>query len=208
MVYYAYMPYVITCGDEGVQINEGTRLGVVGAGVRFDGFPKILSALKKLLGDDIVVAASAENDWVRQQFDLSNWEQVNATMQQQAAALADKEGIAYAGFLPFADPKQLDHGVKGHMVRPQKVHIANKIMFTLAGGEQTYNLGQYLVSAEWVAAVPEKVAHEAIRTQVEHYQQLAGETKLQVVFEKTGPLGEKVAADNEAALKKLGITAG
>jgi len=39
------MPYVITCGDEGVQINQGTRLGIVGAGFRVPHFSKIVKAL-------------------------------------------------------------------------------------------------------------------------------------------------------------------
>ncbi len=201
------MSYVITCGDEGVQINEGTRLGVVGAGVKLAHFSEIVQALKKLFGMSIAVAASAENDWIKHQFDLANWEQVNATMQQQVAAVSDVEGLLYSGFLPFADPKKLDHDIKGHMVRPQGVHIANKVTFTLAGGEQTYNLGQYLISAEWVSSVPVDVAREAISAQVNHYQKLAGDQPLMYVFERAGDLGEDVAAVNEAVLKSIGYSA-
>ena len=44
------MIYVITCGDEGIQINEGTRLGILGAGFKMNGFPQVVKALKKLTG--------------------------------------------------------------------------------------------------------------------------------------------------------------
>ena len=49
------MTYVIAAGDEGVQLNEGTRLGVVGAGVKFDGFSTIAKSLKQLLGKKIIL---------------------------------------------------------------------------------------------------------------------------------------------------------
>ena len=48
------MAYVITCGDEGVQINEGTRLGVVGSGFNLDGFSKVVKLLKKQFGKDLL----------------------------------------------------------------------------------------------------------------------------------------------------------
>jgi len=59
------MAYVITCGDEGVQINEGVRLGILGAGFNMAGFPQVVKVLKKLLGEDIRIVASAENEWIR-----------------------------------------------------------------------------------------------------------------------------------------------
>ena len=67
---------------------------------------------------------------------------------KKSKLLADKNDLLYAGEFPFADPEELEHGVKGHMVRPRGIHIANKICFTVAGGEEVYNLGQYLISAD------------------------------------------------------------
>lgn len=198
------MTYVITCGDEGVQINEGTRLAFVGSGINLSGFSKAVKLLKKILKEKISIVASDQNDWTKEQFELSNWEQATATMQQQAEALADKEGLQYAGLLPFADPKELKHGVKGHMVRPKGIHIANKIGFTLAGGEQTYNLGRYLICADWVAEADTDLIKEVIQPQVDFYNKLAKQ-ELPFDFEMEGPLGEKVAEANKKALAKAGF---
>ena len=199
------MAYVITCGDEGVQINVGTRLGVVGSGYKLAGFSDVAKILKKLFGNDLCIAASEENDWIKAGLDLANWGQVNASAQQHIEALADKEKLLYAGYLPFTDPRQLKHDIKGHMVRPHKIHIANKISFSLGGGEQTYNLGHFQVSADWVAEANEKLVKSFLSTQVEFYEKLVGGNKLERVVETTGELGEEVAAKNEAVLKKLGF---
>jgi hypothetical protein len=200
------MAYVITCGDEGVQINEGTRLGVLGAGFKMDGFSQVVKVLKKLLSKNIRVVASAENEWVKNHLELDSWEQADASMQQQVEALADENGLAYAGFTPFADPKQLKHGIKGHMVRPKGIHIANNICFTLAGGEQTYHLGHYVISAEWVSSVDKKLAKEFITTQVEFYKKQA-KMDLDFVFEAEGELGADVAAKNQKVLESFGFKA-
>jgi len=202
------LAYVITCGDEGVQINEGTRLGFVGAGFKLEGFNKAVAALKSLfVGDDLRIAASEECDWIKTQLDLSNWEQTTASSQQHIESLADKEGLLYCGFLPFKDPRKLKYDIKGHMVRPHNIHVANKICFTLAGGEQTYNLGCYLISAEWVHLVPAKIAKKLIDIQIAFYKKISKNDNLIFVFEKEGILGEKVAEKNVKALKKIGIVA-
>ena len=199
------MPYVITCGDEGVQVNEGTRLGFVGAGFRLEGFSTVAQSLKKLLGADIRIASSEQCDWMKVTLELSNWEQVTASSQQHIEAVADKEGFLYSGFIPFSDPRKLKHDIKAHMVRPKEVHIANKLCFTLAGGEQTYNLGCYLISAEWVHDVDYKLAKEVINTQVEFYKKLAKKETMEVVFEFEGELGEEIANKNAKVLKKMGF---
>ncbi|MEX0895632.1 MAG: hypothetical protein WDZ94_01680 [Patescibacteria group bacterium] len=199
------MSYVITCGDEGVQINEGTRLGVVGSGFKLDGFSPVVKAMKKVFGEAIAIAASEENDWIKKQLDLKNWEQVNASAQQHVEAVADAEGLLYAGYLPFADPRQLKHEVKGHMVRPHKVHIANTLSFTCGGGEQTYHLGRFVISADWIAESDEKVVKKVLKAQVDFYQQLIGDTKLQREVELDGELGSEVAEKNKAILVKLGF---
>lgn len=194
--------YVITCGDEGVQINEGTRLAFVGSGFRLDGFSKVVPVLKDLLKEQISVVSQEENSWVKEQLDLQNWRQIDVMSQQHTEALADREGLDYVGHLTFTDPKHLKNEIKGHMVRPHNIHIANKICFTLGGGEQTYNLGQYLISAEWVASVPKKVATQVIQTQVAYYEKLAGR-KLEFIFEEEGDLDKKLVAKNKKVLEKI-----
>ena len=194
--------FVLTCGDEGVQINVGQRISLVGAGVNLEHADKVIKALKKLFGD-LRIAASGENDWVKQQFKMDDWAQTDATAQQQTEALADENGLMYAGFLPFTDPRQLKHDIKGHMVRPKNVHVANKICFTLGGGEQTYNLGQYQVSAEWLHLVDKKIAKQLIQTQLKFYTKVSGLKKLEVVIEEEGELDEKIIAKNKKILEKI-----
>jgi hypothetical protein len=198
------IPYVITCGDEGVQINTGVRLAFAGSGYELPGFHDAVKVLKKLFGSKIRIAASQENDWIKQKMQLSDWDQTNASAQQQIEALADTEKLLYIGYLPFADPKKLKHGVKGHMVRPKKVHVANKICFTLGGGEQTYNLGCYQISADWVSSAPKKLVEQVILPQVDFYKKLSG-GKLQLIGEMGGRLGEKQAQKNLKMLQKIGL---
>jgi hypothetical protein len=200
------MSYVITCGDEGVQINEGKRLGIVGAGFRLEHFSAVVTALKAVFGKEISIVSSEENDWVKEVLQLSEWDQVNASMQQHIEALADREKISYAGNLLFSDPKQLKNDIKGHMVRPHNIHVASKICFTLAGGEQQYNLGCYLVSADWLHQVDTKVARSVIQTQVEFYKKLS-KKDLKFVFEEQGELDKAIVAKNRKILEKIGITA-
>jgi hypothetical protein len=200
------MPFILTCGDEGVQINQGTRLAIAGAGLDLPGNDQIVAALQKLLGEKLHLAASAENDWTKQHFQLDTYEQADATMQQQLAAAADRWGVEYVGFIPFADPEELVPGIKAHMVRPQGIHIANKICFTLAGGEQTYNLGQFLISAEWVHAVDKETARTAIAAQVEYYRSLAGGQDLSFITQSEGVLGSDIADKNLKLLQEFGFT--
>ena len=203
--------FVITCGDEGVQINEGMRFSFIGAGLKLEGFSKALSILNDLFDFDFRIASNQENDWVKKQFDMDDWEQTNATMQQHVEALADKEELKYSGYLPFTDPRKLKHDIKGHMVRPPHIHVANKICFTLGGGEQTYNLGCYQISAEWVHKMPKKMAKTMIMTQVDFYKKVASKGSfapkggLKFVYEIRGELGEKIAEKNKKALEKMGI---
>ena len=199
--------YVITCGDEGVQINEGRRLSFVGAGFQLKGFSEAVKILKKILDRDLRVASSQENDWIKAKLDLQNWQQVNAMMQQHIAALADKDGLLYAGYLPFTDPRKLEHDIKGHMVRPHNVHIANKICFTLGGGEQIYNLGHFQISADWVAQAPKALVKEIIMPQIEFYKVLGKRGDLPFVFSEKGELGEETAAKNRKMLESIGIKA-
>src|SRR5690606_26375921 len=138
-------------------------------------------------------------DWIKSQFSLDTFEQADATMQQQVEALADREDLTFAGHLEFTDPRELKADIKGHMVRPRGIHIANKICFTLGGGEQTFNLGNYVVCADWVAQADTEVVKAVLQLQIEYYTQLAKQ-ELQFVFEQEGELGAKVAAQNKAVL--------
>ncbi len=196
-------PFVVTCADEGVQINEGVRLGFAGAGLELDGFSEAIKILKKLLNTELHHAASAECDWIKQKLDLQEWEEVDAMAQQKIQSLADQEKLLYAGFLPFADPQELNHGIKGHMVRPQGVHLANKICFTLGGGEQVYNLGQYLISADWVSEAKKDMVEVCIAQQVEFFQGMS-KAELKFVYQTGGVLGEEVAEKNRAVLEGIG----
>ena len=196
--------YVITCGDEGVQINEGVRLSFVGSGYELPGFSKAVVALKKVFGAAINIVASQENDWIKEKMQLADFEQADASMQQQIESLADREGLTYVGFIPFSDPKKLENGIKGHMVRPRGIHIANKICFTLGGGEQVYNLGCYKISADWVHAANDKVVKEVIMPQVEFYNKLA-KRDLPLYYETAGELDEKTVKKNLNGLEKIGL---
>lgn len=178
----------------------------LGAGFKIDGFPQVVKALKKLLSKNIRVVANEENEWVKNHLDLDNWEQASASMQQQVEALADENKLAYAGLIPFADPKQLKHQIKGHMVRPRGIHIANKICFTLAGGEQTYHLGHYVISAEWVSEVDKKIAKELLTTQVEFYKKQS-KMDLEFEFETEGQLDQKIVEKNKKVLASFGFKA-
>lgn len=198
------MSYVITCGDEGVQINEGTRLAIVGAGTHFEEATQIIDALKEQLGE-LQIAASGQNDWTKQQLKLADWEQTDASMQQHVQVLAEQNGVNYAGFLPFADPKELDFDIKGHMVRPRGIHIANTACFTLDGGEQKYHLGQYLISAEWVSQVDVDLAKTAITKQLEFYTELNRGNELRLTYQTGGELGSTVAEENKAVLESFGL---
>ncbi len=199
------MSYVIACGDEGIQLNQGTRLAVVGAGFRLEHFPEVLKAIRtvfNLPGKKVFILSNDENEWVKNILDLIDWDQINASMQQHIEALADREKITYVGHLSFTDPRVLENDIKGHMVRPHGIHVAKRICFTLGGGEQKYNLGNYVISADWIAEAPLKVAREVINTQIAFYKKLANR-ELEYVFEESGELGEKIAQKNRKILEKI-----
>lgn len=198
------MAYVITCGDEGIQINTGVRLGVLGAGLNLDGFPQVVSHLKKVLAADLRIVSSAENQWAKEQLELANYEETDATMQQKVEALAEENDLLYSGHIPFADPKELKHDIKGHMVRPKGIHIATKISFSLGGGEQTYHLGHYQISADWVAEADPEFVKDFIKPQMDFHKKQA-KRELPISFEAEGPLGKEVIEANRAMLEKIGI---
>ncbi len=197
--------FVITDGDEGVQLNEGVRIALGGAGYKLPGVEQIVKALQDLFQEDLFIAATANSAWMKKHLDTEDWEQVNALSQQHVQALADKLDLHYAGYLPFSDPKEVKYEIKGHMVRPEGMHLANKICFTTGGGEQTYNLGQYLISADWVSAVDYEVAETAIKTQIDFYHELAGKDNMEFLCQSGGKLGKDIAEKNQQVLAEMGI---
>jgi hypothetical protein len=196
--------YVITDGDEGVQINEGTRLGFAGAGLQLPGFEQAVAILKEILPREIRLASTSQSAWMKAKLELEEWEQVDAMAQQKLQALADKVGVMYAGFLPFEDPQEIQHGIKGHMVRPPGIHLANKICFTFGGGEKKYNLGQYLISADWVSEAKTDLVETCLNEQVDFYRSMT-KTDLQLVYQMGGVLDEEKAQANKKVVEDLGF---
>ncbi len=205
-------PFVIACGDEGVQLNHGRRLAFLGAGLRLDGFEQALVALQATLASyqdrdgALRLVANEENAYIKKTYDLNDFDEANASMQQHLQVLADRYGLLYAGILPFADPLDLEHGVKGHMVRPKGVHIANKICLTIAGGETTYHLGHYLISADWVSKADDALVKQVIDTQIAFYEGLA-KRPLPIILETNGDLDPALVAANQEKLHRLGYAA-
>jgi hypothetical protein len=217
-VEYQAMPLVVADGDEGVQLNHGRRFAFLGSGFRLPHFPQVIKVLQKTIIDNlpkeqtdkkIKIAASEENAWFKKELNLNDWDETNASTQQHLAALADQLKIEYVGILPFADPKELEKGVRGHMVRPHNMHLANQVCFTVAGGEEVYNLGQYLISADWLADFTDNgkknmaQAKELLQTQLDFYQVLAGDLKLKILVEEQGLFGEELTKKNRHVLDKI-----
>jgi len=215
---YQPMPLVIADGDEGVQLNHGRRFAFLGSGFRLPHFSQIIKSLQKVIDNNfpkeqvekkLKIAASEENAWFKEKLALNDWDEANASTQQYLEALADQLKIQYVGILPFADPKELKAEVKGHMVRPHNMHLANQVCFTIAGGEEVYNLGQYLISADWLADFTNNgkknmtEAKEFLKNQVDFYQSLAGDNKLKVLIEKQGPFEQKLVEKNQEILDKI-----
>jgi hypothetical protein len=92
------------------------------------------------------------------------------------------------------------------MVRPKGIHIANKISFSLGGGEQTYHLGHYEISADWVHLAKPAFVKKVITKQLEFYNKQA-KMELPFVFEMDGELGEVIAGKNKQVLTKIGFKA-
>lgn len=217
-VLYQAMPLVIVDGDEGVQLNHGRRFAFLGSGFRLPHFTSIVKALQKTINDHLPkeqsdkklkIAASEENAWFKQQLDLNDWDETNASIQQHLSALADQLKMEYVGILPFADPKELAGEVKGHMVRPHNMHLANQVCFTVAGGEEIYNLGQYLISADWLLEFTNNgkknmsEAKECLLAQINFYQSLSKDFALKILIEDKGPFPKQVIKANQQLLEKI-----
>ncbi len=141
--------FILTSGDEGVQFNEGVRLSVLGGGYKVWGFDHFIVDLKKVF-DNLYIASTAHNEWIKYILSLNTWDEVDSMAQQHTAGIGEKYGLKYAGFVDFSCPISLTEGIKGHMVRPKGIHVANKITFTVGGGESRFDLSSFQLSADWL----------------------------------------------------------
>jgi hypothetical protein len=193
------VPLVIASGDEGLQLNNGTRFGFVGSGYGLPHFSRAVAALEKKLPQKLVLVSLQEDDWLSEQLQTKNPNLYQETLRD----FAKSEKLKYVGQLDYGDPRDLDDNVtRGHIVRPPKVHVADQICFTCGGGEQTYNLRQLIISADYLFGLTPKQALEIIGVQVAFYQKLLGR-KLKLTKESTGCLDDKVKAKNIAVLEKV-----
>jgi hypothetical protein len=197
--------FVIASSDEGVQLNSGTRFGFVGSGYNLPHFVAAVAKLAQLLPEKLKIASAQEDDWL-----LTTLESKNPNLYREAVEkLAKEAGLDYIGQLDFGDPRVLDDtDTKGHLVRPPKIHVADTICFTCGGGEQTFNLRHFMVSADFAGSLPKKELRDLLRAQIDFLTQLIGRAPTFSV-EMEGFLGEKVAAKNRqailAALPELAI---
>ncbi|MDO5561366.1 MAG: hypothetical protein Q4G02_01150 [bacterium] len=192
-------PLVITSGDEGVQLNSGVRFAFVGSGYDLPYFPQALKALQKLFKQDFVLASVQEDDWMAKKLSSRNPNLYQTTLEK----LAKKNKLAYVGQFDYGDPRDLnDSSTRGHIVRPQKIHVADQVIFTLGGGEQNFNLRKFVISADYVANLPIAQAEAIIKAQVDFYQTLT-KKPLNFSYETEGSLDEKTKVANQAIIEKM-----
>lgn len=196
-------PLVIASSDEGLQLNFGVRFGFTGSGYNLPHFAKAIQALAKKLPQPLVLASLQEDDWLANELSSKNPNLYQETLEK----FAKEHQLSYVGQLDYGDPRDLnDNLTRGHIVRPQKIHVADQICFTLGGGEQTFNLRQIIISADYLFALTPKQGVEIISKQVNFYRQLLG-NKLKFARETDGILADTVKTANakklDAILAKL-----
>jgi hypothetical protein len=192
-------PLVIASGDEGLQLNFGTRFGFLGSGYNLPYFAQAVIALQKKLPQKLVLISLQEDDWLAAQLKTKNPNLYQETLQK----FARTHKITYVGQLDYGDPRDLgDNLTRGHIVRPQKIHVADQICFTLGGGEQTYNLRQLIISADYLSGLTFKQAKTIIDFQIDFYQKLLNRP-LKFTRETKGILDEKTTTKNAAVLDKI-----
>jgi hypothetical protein len=191
---------VLASCDEGLQLNEGIRLGFVGAGLGVDNFKEILEALKKCLGDDLSIASSQDDDFHIKR--VPNVKKQQIFIKEKFDFFAKKNGLTYVGHLDFKEPQVLKNGIKGHMVRPVGIHVAQNICFTLGGGEQVYNLANFVFSSEWVSLVDYELASKVMKEQIEFVKKLAF-GKLNFAFQEEGSLDDELIQKNKEIMEKI-----
>ena len=192
-------PLVITSGDEGVQLNAGVRFAFVGSGYDLPHFSSAVKALQKIFKQDFVLASVQEDNWLALKLASHNPNLYQSTL----AVLADEQHLAYVGQFDYGDPRDLnDSSVRGHIVRPPKIHVADQVIFTLGGGEQNFNLRKFVISADYVASLPFEQAASLIKTQVDFYQTLV-KKPLKFSYETDGPLADELKQQNQAIVERI-----
>ncbi len=187
---------VIASGDEGLQLNVGTRFGFVGSGWDLPHFDQAIKTLQKKLPEPLVLASIQEDDWLNEKLQTKNPNLYQEKLQQ----FATDHHLAYIGQLDYGDPRDLSDGVtRGHLVRPPKIHVADQICFTTGGGEQQFNLRQIMISADYLFGLKSAAAAEIIGLQIKFYQKIIGRP-LKFSFETAGILGENLSQKNYQAL--------
>ena len=89
------------------------------------------------------------------------------------------------------------------------MHLANQVCFTVAGGEEIYNLGQYLISADWLLEFTNNgkknmsEAKECLLAQLNFYQSLSKDFALKILIEDKGPFPKQVIKANQQLLEKI-----
>jgi len=184
---------VIASGDEGLQLNSGRRLAFVGAGYGLDYFDLAVKALTADLGSHPVLISAQEDDWLAAKLESKN----QAIYDEKLREFAAGAGLDYAGQIDFGDPKDLTDGVRGHLVRPPKIHVAEQICLTVGGGEQVYSLRQFVISADYAHALRSDQVQALIGTQIDYYNHLVGK-KLRVVMSDEGNMSDKLKIANKA----------
>ena len=193
------MTKIISSSDEGVQLNVGTRLGFLGSGYQLPHFETAVKILKKYFAKDLKIASNQEDDWLLDKLESKNPNLYRSTIE----TLGKKNKLDYIGQLDFGDPRLMDDEIsKGHLVRPPKVHIGDTICFTCGGGEQTFNLRNFVVSADFASQMPAKALKALLTTQIDFCTKLIGHTP-NFTWELDGELGKDLATKNQTAVKAV-----
>lgn len=186
-------PYVIASGDEGLQLNSGRRLGFAGAGYALPYFSEAVAVLSRDLGAKPVLASAQEDDWLAVKLESKNQTFYDETLAETAKGL----GLVYAGQFDFGDPKDLEAGVRGHLVRPPKIHVAEQIVITVGGGEVNYSLQQFVISADWAHALTPEQTKALLQVQIDFYSEIVGK-KLPLIINEEGVLSQEIKAANRS----------
>ncbi|MCL2110310.1 hypothetical protein FWH30_01895 [Microgenomates group bacterium] len=201
------VPKVIASSDEGLQLNDGVRLGFVGAGLGIAELDEIIEVLQEQMeksGDGELVIVSSQEDDI--QDDLLQTRNIGMVAEKMTA-FASKFKIGYAGHIDFGDPRNINLGVRGHLVRPPRLHVADSVCFTLAGGEHNFSLRHFVLSADWVFALGRKKATKILTAEVAALEKLSGK-KLKITYDMKGDWDPKIAAVNKEIVEAIfGVSA-
>lgn len=193
------IPYVIASGDEGLQLNCGIRFGFAGSGYQLPHFANAVEILKKIVTTNLVLVSLQEDDYMSDKLQTKNPNLYQETLENFSL----EHNITYVGQIDYGDPRDLSDGItRGHIVRPQKIHVADQICFTTGGGEQVYNLRQVIISADFLYEMKFQEAKTLIETQIEFYQKLLNRP-LQFCRQTEGIIAESLGIENQAILDKI-----